>query len=130
LTPRKELAIDREVLKLDDLTHGKHCGFTAGREGVAWQGLDSFGEGGYRRVSADKDSMNGEGPTYPSLFDKDPIGYFSASSAVSHLSIWQRGYVPSVASIFIPIPSENLNPASAVRHWNEMAETSPGPLRV
>jgi predicted ATPase len=69
LTARKEVEIDQEVLELDDLTHGRRCGFRASRGSVTWQGLGSFGEGGYRRVSGAQDTAPGDEPIYPTLFD-------------------------------------------------------------
>jgi predicted ATPase len=70
LTVHKQIEIEQESLQLDDLTHGQRCGFRAGRGGVTWQGLDSFGEGGYRRIAAEHDLTNGGEPGYPTLFDQ------------------------------------------------------------
>ena len=69
LTARKLLEVHREELRLEDRTHGKGCGFRVDRGGVVWHGLDSFGEGRYRRVSSEEDATEGVGASYPALFD-------------------------------------------------------------
>lgn len=69
LTARKLLEVHREELRLEDRTHGKRCGFCVDRGGVVWHGLDSFGEGRYRRVSSEEHGTEGSGASYPALFD-------------------------------------------------------------
>jgi predicted ATPase len=69
LSAHKQLEVDREILELDDLTHGKRCGFRAGRDGIVWDGLEAFREGKYRRLSDQKDTSNGGAVSYPSLFN-------------------------------------------------------------
>ena len=70
LTAHKQLEVDQEVLQLDDLTHGRRCGFTAVRGRVTWQGVESFQEGRSRRVPAQQASADGGESEYPSLFDQ------------------------------------------------------------
>jgi predicted ATPase len=69
LSARKQLEVEQEYLKVDDVTNGRTCSFTAARGRVSWQGLESFQEGGYRRVSPEEHpGQESDGTGYPALF--------------------------------------------------------------
>jgi predicted ATPase len=69
LSARKQLEVEQEFLQLNDITHGRSCGFTAGRGHVSWQGLESFQETGFRRIPAEEHpQVDVSESNYPSLF--------------------------------------------------------------
>lgn len=68
LNARKQLEVEQEYLKVDDVTNGRSCSFTAARGRVSWQGLESFQEGGYQRVPSEDHPAEGSESSYPSLF--------------------------------------------------------------
>jgi predicted ATPase len=69
LSGRKQLEVEHEYLKVDDITNGRSCSFTAARGRVSWHGLESFHEGGHRRVPSEEHPVEeGGDPVYPSLF--------------------------------------------------------------
>src|SRR5437660_1490515 len=71
LSARKELEVDREVLRLEDFTHGHSAGFTASRGQVSWEGLDPFREGRYQRLPSGEHPKESSGKSnYPYLFDQ------------------------------------------------------------
>ncbi|MCI0464086.1 MAG: AAA family ATPase [Gemmataceae bacterium] len=71
LTPRKQLEVEHEELRIDDLTHGKGCGFTATRGQIAWEGLEDFrgGEGFTRAPNVGNPTVGGS-RQYPYFFDQ------------------------------------------------------------
>jgi hypothetical protein len=70
LTARSQVEVQHEELRLDDLTRGQRCGFTAARGRVKWEGLEFFQEGGFRRVGAGYNPESGETQSYPTQFDQ------------------------------------------------------------
>lgn len=68
LSSRKLLEVEKEFLRLDDVTHGASCAFKADRQHVSWHGLDLLQEGGYAIASAGLPADPDGKLTYPSLF--------------------------------------------------------------
>jgi predicted ATPase len=68
LSARKQLEIEQESLELEDVTNGRSCRFAATRSRVAWQGMESFQEGGFPRLSSKEPLAGDSGDSeYPSL---------------------------------------------------------------